>query len=96
MKTLRLFLIAAAMTAPLPTYAGKLDLTQMKCGQFVQASSESKSTITAWLAGYYTDVTDTEVIDLNGLKDTGFRLSAFCEANPNFDMSSAAEGMLGK
>jgi HdeA/HdeB family len=64
--------------------------------QFVEANSESKTTITAWLAGYYTDVTDTEVIDLNGLKDTGSRLSAFCEANPNFDMSSAAEGMLGK
>jgi HdeA/HdeB family protein len=96
MKTLHLFLVAAVTTAPLPTYAGKIDLTQMKWGQFVQASSESKSTITAWLAGYYTDVSDTEVIDLNGLKDTGSRLSAFCEANPNFDMSSAAEGMLGK
>ena len=47
----------------MPAYADKLDLTQMKCSQFVQAGNESASAITAWLAGYYTDVTEAEVID---------------------------------
>jgi hypothetical protein len=96
MKTLNIVLIAAGMALPLPIQAQKLDLTNMKCSQFVQAGKESASVITAWLAGYYTEVTESEVIDLVRLKDTGDKLSTFCTANPNFAVAAAAEGLLGK
>jgi hypothetical protein len=96
MKTLRLLITVAALAVAPGAHADKIDLTSLKCSQFVQTTSESALTITAWLVGYYTEVTDTEIVDLTGVKETRSRLSTFCEANPNFDLSSAAEGLLGK
>ena len=96
MKMLKTVLIVAGMAWSLPAQADKLDLTNMKCSQFVQAGKESASVITAWLTGYYTEATESEVIDLVRLKDTGDKLSTFCAANPNFAVAAAAEGLLGK
>jgi hypothetical protein len=96
MKKLKMALIIAGTAWSLPAHADKLDLTNMKCSQFVQAGKESASVITAWLTGYYTDATEAEVIDLARLKDTGDKLSTFCAANPNFAVAAASEGLLGK
>jgi hypothetical protein len=96
MRTLRLFALAAATALPMQVDADKFDLAQMKCKQFVQTSSEQASVITAWLVGYYTEPTETEVVDVGRVKDTGTRLATFCAANPNFAVGSAAEGLLGK
>ncbi len=96
MKKLKMVLIIAGMAWSFPAHAEKLDLTNMKCSQFVQASKESASVIAAWLTGYYTEVTESEVIDLVRLKDTGDKLSTFCAANPNFAVAAVAEGLLSK
>jgi hypothetical protein len=95
MKILKRLLLAAAMALPLPLQAESIDLTSMKCSQLAQAK-ESSSVITAWLAGYYTDADQSEVIDLTRLRDVGDKLGRFCAANPNFTIAGAALGLFGK
>ena len=89
-------LIAAIMAISSPALAEKLDLTSMKCKQYVEIGGGNSSIITAWLTGYHADESDSIIIDLERLKETGDRLSAFCTANPNFSVASAAEGLFGK
>ena len=96
MKALKVLLIVALSSSPLPVHAQKLELASMKCSQFLQTNKENAALITAWLVGYYTEVAESEVINLDHVKGTGVRLSSFCTDNPNFTVGAAAEGLLGK
>jgi hypothetical protein len=96
MKSAIAVLVAATIVIPLSARAEKIDLTTMRCQQFAQASKETTLVITSWLAGYYSEAGDPEIIDLARVKDIGDRLLTFCAANPNFVVAAAAEGLLGK
>jgi HdeA/HdeB family protein len=96
MKALKVLLIAMLSTLALPLHAQKLELASMKCSEFLQTDKESASLITAWLVGYYTEVAEAEVINLDDVRGTGVRLSSFCAEHPNFTVGAAAEGLLGR
>jgi hypothetical protein len=50
--------------------------------------------ITAWIAGFYTEETDPQTIDLSTLSDLHDRLVTFCTRETAFPIKSAAEGIL--
>ena len=96
MNALRALLVAAVVAVPSASQAEKLDLGTTKCKQFSEMSKEKVSSITTWLIAYYMDEGDPEVIDFDRVKDVSEKILNFCSKNPNFTLSSAAEGILTK
>jgi hypothetical protein len=95
MKTLKPFVLAATLLASLPANAQTIDLAAMKCADYLQASQENVTLITTWLVGLYTDIAEPRVIDRGRLRSSGEKLADFCRKNPNFSISTAADGLLG-
>ena len=95
MKTVCGVLIAMA-ALPLHAQAQKLDLTATKCAQLQQMSKEQVSSITTWLAGYYTLEGEGDTIDLAQIKETADKIAEFCTKNASFSVSGAAEGIFSR
>jgi hypothetical protein len=96
MKTVCGVLIATIAALPLPARAQKLDLTTTKCAQLQQMSKEQVASVTTWLAGYYTQEGEGDVIDLEKIKETADKITEFCTKNASFSVSGAAEGILSR
>ena len=96
MKQLASMVIALACIGTSPGFAQKLDLSAMKCKQFVQSNKEYGQLIVTWYMGFHTEAEDTQVLNLAKLNETREKLLAFCNQHPNFGLASAAEGLLGE
>jgi acid stress chaperone HdeB len=85
-------LVLAATTAD----AQVVDLSGIKCRDFIELPKETANAITLWLDGYYTDEEDPAVVDFDKLKGKAEKLSAFCAANPKMSLMTAAENTMAK
>jgi acid stress chaperone HdeB len=83
------------MLAATPASAQVLDLSTIKCKEFVESSKETIGLILMWLDGYYTEDEDKAIIDFDKMKQKGEKLGAYCAANPTHDLMTAAEDILG-
>jgi len=96
MKLGTIIALAAVVLAPTAVNSQQIDVAAMTCQQFVQSDDARTNLIVAWLLGFYTDEQDPQVIDLNSLNKTRDRFINFCRQQPNFKMTTAAEGLLEK
>jgi acid stress chaperone HdeB len=96
MKRLASVVTAFACIWASPGSAQKLDLSAMKCNQFVQSNKEYGQLIVTWYMGFHTEAEDTQVLNLAKLNDTREKLLTFCNQHPNFGLASAAESLLGE
>jgi acid stress chaperone HdeB len=76
--------------------AQKLDVSAMTCRQFVQSNEANSQVILAWFLGFYSDVENPQVIDVGKLDNLRERFLTFCKQQPEFRMTTAAEGIFGK
>jgi acid stress chaperone HdeB len=76
--------------------AQTVDLSSVKCRDFIELPKETANAITMWLDGYYTDEEDPAVIDFDKLKGKAEKLGAFCAANPKMSLMTAAENTMAK
>jgi acid stress chaperone HdeB len=76
--------------------AQKIDVSAMTCRQFVQSNEANSQVVLAWFLGFYSEVENPQVIDLGKLQNFGEKLLTFCKEEPEFRMTTAAEGILGK
>jgi HdeA/HdeB family len=74
----------------------KIDVSAMTCRQFVQNNETNSQVILVWFLGFYSEVEDPQVIDLGKLHDFREKLLTLCKEEPEFRMTTAAEGILGK
>jgi hypothetical protein len=93
--------IAVVMAVPLVAAAAlaqdnKLDLASLTCRKLFEMNREQINIVLAWLHGYYLEEDAPPVIDLHKLTADGLRLSAYCAANPQDDVISAADALFGK
>ena len=97
MKLVHSTIIAIALlaTGPAQAQAPKIDLSAMKCAQFLQIGKEQSAIIVTWLMGYYTELQDPKIVDLAKVADVSARFSSFCTQNPYFGVLTAADGILG-
>jgi acid stress chaperone HdeB len=72
-----------------------LDLSTIKCKEFVESSKETIGLILMWLDGYYTEDEDKVVIDFDKMKQKGEKLGAYCAMNPTHGLMTAAEDIMG-
>ena len=68
----------------------------MKCQQFIKSDDARVNLIVTWFLGFYAEPHDPQVIDLSQLDDARNRFLNFCKQQPDFSMTAAADGLLGK
>ena len=74
----------------------KIDVSAMTCRQFLQTSEGNIQVILAWFLGFYSEVENPQVLDLGNLDRLREKFLTFCKEQPEFRMTTAAEGILGK
>ena len=89
-------LVAAALLAAAPADAQVIDLSTLKCKQFIELPKETLNAATLWLDAYLTDEEETAVIDFDKMKDKAARLAAHGAQNPETSLMTAAENVMVK
>jgi len=89
-------LLAAALLAAAPADAQVVDLSTLRCKQFIELPKETLNAVTLWLDAYLTDEEEAAVIDFDKMKGKAERLSAYCAQNPEMSLMTAAENVMVK
>ncbi len=89
MKTL--VAAAALLAASLPVQAQRLDVSTVKCKEFVSGSAENIAFIMMWLQGYYSADSSSPVIDFDKMKQDGIKIAEYCAKNPDDSLITAAD-----
>jgi len=94
-KTAAAVLVAAVLFTEAAN-AQAVDLSKIKCKDFIELPKETAYAITVWLDGYFTDEEDPAVVDFDKLKAMAERVGAFCAQNPKMGLMGAAESVMVK
>jgi acid stress chaperone HdeB len=89
-------ILAAAVLVAAAANAQVVDLSTIKCREFIELPKETATAITMWLDGYFTDEEDPAVVDLDKMRGKAEKLGAFCAANPKMSLMTAAENVMAK
>ena len=73
-----------------------VNLSAIKCKDFIELPKETVQSITIWLDGYYTDEEDPAAVDFDKLRAKADKLAAFCAQNPKMGLMTAAEDVMAK
>jgi acid stress chaperone HdeB len=87
-------LVAPASAQPVP--AQVVDLSTIKCKEFLDSGKETIGYIMMWLDGYYTGEDDPAVVDFDKMKKAGEKLGEYCAKNPTHGLLTAAEEVMWK
>ena len=89
-------LVAAAMLAAPPAQAQVVDMSTLKCEEFLKSGKDGIAYIVIWLDGYYTGEDDPATMDFGALAAQIEKYAAYCTKNPSKTMTDAADEILGK
>jgi acid stress chaperone HdeB len=98
MKMLASLLAAAVLTASAtaPVQAQQLDLSTVKCKEFLASGKDNIGYILMWLEGYYSDEKAPPVVDFDKMKTNGGKLGEYCAKNADHSLITAADAVLVK
>ena len=82
--------------AVLPAYAVVLDLATMSCKQFIDSKPDDIQMVLTWIDGWYKGDSDEALIDTEVFIANAKKFGAYCAANPNVSIVTAAEKILGE
>jgi acid stress chaperone HdeB len=88
--------VAVALFAAGRADAQSVDLSKIKCKDFIELPKDTAYVITVWLDGYFTDEEDPAVVNFDRLKAMAERVGAFCAQNPKMGLMGAAESVMVK
>ncbi len=91
MKTLLAVAAAALLSASVPVHAQRLDVSTVKCKEFLSSSTENIAFIMMWLQGYYSAEDSSPVIDFDKMKNDGIKIAVHCAKNPDDSLITAAD-----
>jgi hypothetical protein len=77
-------------------FAQQYDFSEMTCAAFLQNGAQTQRDTAIWFAGLYTDIAQSQVMDLTAIADFQNKLATFCREQPSFRIATAAEGILGR
>ncbi len=89
-------LIAAAMLFAASAGAANLDLSTVKCKDFLTAGKDNIAVIITWLDGYYKEENDPPIIDFDSFSKNSESLAKFCSENEDDGLITAADKTFGK
>ena len=89
-------LTAILVLCPEPADAQVVDLSTIKCKEFLDSGKATIGYIMMWLDGYFTPEDDPAVVDFDKMKHQGEKLGEYCAKNPTHGLLTAAEEVMGK
>jgi acid stress chaperone HdeB len=90
-------LFAAAVLIAGPARAQVVDLSTIKCKEFVESSKENIGVIAMWLHGYYAGKADSPaIIDFDKFTKDAEKLGKYCSNNPTHGLITAADKTLAE
>ena len=93
------FAFAVLVLVPLlaaPASAQVVDLSTIKCKEFLDSGKETIGYIMMWLDGYFTSEDDPAIVDFDKMKQKGTKLEEYCARNPTRGLLTAAEDVMEK
>jgi acid stress chaperone HdeB len=94
MRALFVITCLFAFTTTMPSSAQVLDLSTVKCKDFVESGERNISLILMWIQGYYTEEDDPPLIDFEKMAENGKKLGEYCGKNPSAGLITAADEVL--
>ena len=89
-------LFAAATLASASASAQTLDLSTIKCEEFLKSGKDNIAVIITWLDAYYKDKDDPPIIDFKKFSANTEKLAKYCADNPGNGLITAADKTLSK
>ncbi len=89
-------MLAAPLAAPAAMAADSLDLSAIKCQEFLGSGKDNIAMIITWLDGYYKDQDDPPILDFTKFAADSEKLAKYCAENPSIGLITAADKTLGK
>lgn len=89
-------LLAVWLPGPLAVAANNLDLSTVKCKDFLSSGKDNVAVIITWLDGYYKEENDPPVIDFDSFGKNTENLAKFCKDSPDTGLITAADQTFGK
>ena len=71
--------------------AQALDLSQIKCKDFLDSDKERKAVIIAWLDGYYMEQNVAPIMRFDKFAADQQKLTEYCVPNPTLELIEAAD-----
>ncbi len=93
-----LFACAALLMAS-PAVAAeesKVDMSKLTCKQFTAYNDDNRGLMMMWFEGYYTEDDDPAVVDFQKMAGDLAQVLIYCGNNPDADMVTATDGIMGK
>ena len=84
-----IFGAACAIAASAPASAQKVDLSTIKCGDFIKQDKDFHGQILMYLTGYSTDEDDDPVVNFDTVVSNGQALGKYCAENPDSGLMTA-------
>jgi HdeA/HdeB family protein len=75
-------------------YAQDMDMTKIKCKEFIAAPKDQVAVILAWLEGFYTKESDPPIIFADKMAKDAKNLSTYCNAHGDDDIVHAADKVM--
>jgi acid stress chaperone HdeB len=94
MRAIGAALIAGLLLAAPATAGDKLDLSTIKCKDFVSSSKDNIAVIITWLDGFYKEQDAPPVIDFDKFKANSEKLGKYCGENPDDGLITAADQVI--
>jgi acid stress chaperone HdeB len=74
----------------------KVDLSKLTCKQFTAYNNDNRGLVMMWFEGYYTEDDDPATIDFQKMAGDLAQVLIYCGNNPDADMVTATDGIMGK
>jgi len=94
MKKLMILTMAAMLSGAIPASAQQLDMSTVKCKDFVASSKENIGLMLMWLQGYYSDEDASPIVDFDKMMKDAQKLGEYCAKNPDHSVITAADEAL--
>ena len=88
--------ISFMLIAPLSSKAQEIDMTSLKCREFVNSKQETATNIMLWLSGYFTYEDDAPIINISKIKNKENQLKQYCADNQDLTLLEASEIFMDK
>jgi acid stress chaperone HdeB len=88
--------ISFMLIAPLSSQAQEIDMTSLKCREFVNSKQETATNIMLWLSGYFTYEDDAPIINISKIKNKENQLKQYCADNQDLTLLEASEIFMDK
>src|SRR5580704_9945146 len=91
--------LAAALSLGLvaqPASAQTIDMSKLKCDEFLKSGADNIGVLLMWLSGYYASEDEETTVDFAKMKENGVKIAAYCKDHPDSGFLDAAAKALDR